>query len=100
MCRKTIGYSAAAATLQDLLRITRCCGLLDRILHRSHRIHLDAKESIRKAEAEEEFAKARTKNRRSGASAAKAADGAGSCISQIRPKSIRPDNLCQFENID
>jgi DNA replication protein DnaC len=35
--------------------------ILDRILHRSHRIHLQAKESIRKAEAEEEFAKARTK---------------------------------------
>jgi DNA replication protein DnaC len=35
--------------------------ILDRILHRSHRIHLEAKESIRKAEAEEEFAKARTK---------------------------------------
>ena len=35
--------------------------ILDRILHRSHRIHLEAKESIRKTEAEEEFAKARTK---------------------------------------
>jgi DNA replication protein DnaC len=35
--------------------------ILDRILHRSHRIHLKAKESIRKTEAEEEFAKARTK---------------------------------------
>jgi DNA replication protein DnaC len=35
--------------------------ILDRILHRSHRIHLEAKESIRKTEAEEEFARARTK---------------------------------------
>jgi DNA replication protein DnaC len=35
--------------------------ILDRILHRSHRIHLEAKESIRKTEAEEEFAKARAK---------------------------------------
>jgi DNA replication protein DnaC len=35
--------------------------ILDRILHRSHRIHLETKESIRKTEAEEEFAKARTK---------------------------------------
>jgi DNA replication protein DnaC len=35
--------------------------ILDRILHRSHRIHLEAKESIRKTEAAEEFAKARTK---------------------------------------
>ena len=35
--------------------------ILDRILHRSHRIHLEAKESIRKTEAEEEFARVRTK---------------------------------------
>ncbi len=35
--------------------------ILDRILHRSHRIHLEAKESIRKTEAEEEFAKVRPK---------------------------------------
>jgi len=35
--------------------------ILDRILHRSHRIHLEAKESIRKTEAEAEFAKVRTK---------------------------------------
>jgi len=35
--------------------------ILDRILHRSHRIHLAAKESIRKTEAEEEFTRARTK---------------------------------------
>ena len=35
--------------------------ILDRILHRSHRIHLEAKESIRKTEAEEEFARARSK---------------------------------------
>jgi DNA replication protein DnaC len=35
--------------------------ILDRILHRSHRIHLEAKESIRKTEAAEEFARARTK---------------------------------------
>jgi DNA replication protein DnaC len=35
--------------------------ILDRILHRSHRIHLKAKESIRKTEAEEEFARARAK---------------------------------------
>jgi len=35
--------------------------ILDRILHRSHRIHLEAKESIRKTEAEEEFARARAK---------------------------------------
>jgi DNA replication protein DnaC len=35
--------------------------ILDRILHRSHRIHLEAKESIRKTAAEEEFARARTK---------------------------------------
>jgi DNA replication protein DnaC len=34
--------------------------ILDRILHRSHRIHLEAKESIRKTEAEEEFARVRT----------------------------------------
>jgi hypothetical protein len=38
--------------------------ILERILHRSHRIHLEAKESIRKTEAEEEFARARTKKRR------------------------------------
>jgi DNA replication protein DnaC len=35
--------------------------ILDRLVHRSHRIHLEAKESIRKTEAEEEFAKVRTK---------------------------------------
>ena len=35
--------------------------ILERILHRSHRIHLEAKESIRKTDAEEEFARARTK---------------------------------------
>ena len=35
--------------------------ILDRILHRSHRIHLETKESIRKTEAEEEFAKVRAK---------------------------------------
>jgi len=35
--------------------------ILDRILHRSHRIHLEAKESIRKTDAEEEFARARRK---------------------------------------
>ena len=35
--------------------------ILDRILHRSHRIHLEAKESIRKTEAEDEFARARIK---------------------------------------
>ena len=35
--------------------------ILDRILHRSHRIHLEAKESIRKTEAEEEFARDRSK---------------------------------------
>jgi DNA replication protein DnaC len=35
--------------------------ILDRILHRSHRIHLEAKESIRKTEAAEEFARARAK---------------------------------------
>ena len=37
--------------------------ILDRILHRSHRIHLEAKESIRKTEAEEEFARDRNKER-------------------------------------
>jgi DNA replication protein DnaC len=37
--------------------------ILDRILHRSHRIHLEAKESIRKTEAEEEFARDRSKKR-------------------------------------
>src|ERR1022692_1867814 len=31
--------------------------ILDRLVHRSHRIHLEAKESIRKLEAEKEFAK-------------------------------------------
>jgi DNA replication protein DnaC len=35
--------------------------ILDRLLHRSHRIHLEAKESIRKTEAAAEFAKLRTK---------------------------------------
>jgi DNA replication protein DnaC len=35
--------------------------ILDRLLHRSHRIHLEAKESIRKTEAEEEFARTRAK---------------------------------------
>jgi DNA replication protein DnaC len=35
--------------------------ILDRILHRSHRIHLETKESIRKTDAEEEFARARAK---------------------------------------
>jgi DNA replication protein DnaC len=31
--------------------------ILDRLVHRSHRIHLEAKESVRKLEAEKEFAK-------------------------------------------
>lgn len=31
--------------------------ILDRLVHRAHRIHLEAKESIRKLEAEKEFAK-------------------------------------------
>ena len=35
--------------------------ILDRLMHRSHRIHLEAKESMRKSEATKEFAKARGK---------------------------------------
>lgn len=37
--------------------------ILDRLVHRSHRIHLEAKESIRKLEAEKEFAKSTTRRK-------------------------------------
>jgi hypothetical protein len=33
------------------LLITRCWRLLDRLIHRAHRIHLTAKESMREREA-------------------------------------------------
>jgi DNA replication protein DnaC len=35
--------------------------ILDRLVHRSHRIHLEAKESVRKTEAEKEFAQSTAK---------------------------------------
>jgi DNA replication protein DnaC len=35
--------------------------ILDRLVHRSHRIHLEAKESVRKTEAEKEFAQSSPK---------------------------------------
>jgi hypothetical protein len=69
-----------SSNLRALVRRPLCTSdaILDRILHRSHRIHFEAKESIRKTEAEEEFASPEDPQ----ASAADAANHAWSYITQ------------------